>query len=282
MATGLYIHVPFCARACPYCDFDFVVGRHPEVDGYFAGLAAEVASRRQQGEVLPRHYDTVYFGGGTPSLLGVDGLVRLVEWVRREFPGSGGTEWTVEVNPEHGCEALFVALKAAGVTRVSLGIQTLDPDGLEELGRVHRREQALASIEQAHRAGLAVSADLILGYRRQHSRGLARDIDVLTASGATHISVYALTVEANTPWVKLVRRGKREMPDSDAQAKLLGEAEARFAAQGFAHYEIASYGHSGHQAQHNRIYWTWCNYTGLGPSAHSATYAASGAVRRRG
>jgi len=252
------------------------------VGGYFAGLAAEVASRHQQGESLSPYYNTVYFGGGTPSLLGVDGLLGLIEWVRGEFPGSGAVEWTVEINPEHGSEELFAALKQAGVTRVSLGVQTLDAHGLEELGRVHRREQALASIELACQAGLVVSADLILGYRKQHSGSLAQDLDVLTSSGATHVSVYALTVEANTPWVKLVRRGKREMPDSDAQAKLLVEAETGLATRGFVHYEIASYGQPGHQAQHNRLYWTWCNYTGLGPSAHSATYAPSGAVYRRG
>ncbi len=277
---GLYVHVPFCARACPYCNFDFEVGRNPDVSGFLAGLKREVQLRREC-ELLPQSFQTVYIGGGTPSLLGAAGLARLCDWISAMFPGSGAVEWTVEINPEHATPALFASLRAHGVSRVSLGVQTLHPHGLVELGRVHSVLQARNAIAEAAKAGLRVSADLILGYRGQLQAALGDDIDALTQSGATHLSIYALTVEPETPWVKLVRRGMREMPDEECQAALLRHAHDYLESQGFTHYEVASYGAGDHRARHNQLYWTWCNYTGIGPSAHSATYE-NGVVTRRG
>ncbi len=278
---GLYLHVPFCARACPYCNFDFEVGRQPDVDAYLGGLRREIASRRAEGEIQPGPWDTVYFGGGTPSLLGSEGLASLCQLVEQAFPGSGKREWTVEVNPEHASTFLFRRLLECGVTRVSLGVQTLHSHGLAELGRAHSRRQALDAIACAHAIGLQVSADLILGYHGQYKADLAADIDAITTSGASHLSIYALTVEPDTPWVRLVDRGKRQMPDSDAQAGLLRAAHDLLHTRGYLHYEVASYGRGAHRAVHNQLYWTWSNYMGIGPSAHSARYT-QGVVTRRG
>ena len=291
---GIYVHVPFCARACPYCDFDFQVGRTPDAAGFVAGLERELAARAQEVSEWTcsnEHVDTgmsegawstVYLGGGTPSLLGPAGLGLLGEWLARRFPGAGAREFTVEVNPEHGDPALYAAVRAIGGTRVSLGTQSLEAEGLRTLGRVHTPAQALASVESAAAAGLRVSADLIVGWPGQTAAGVAADVRGLVAAGAEHVSVYALTIETDTPWPTLVRRGKRRLPDSDHQADMLAAAEQALTAAGLQHYEVASYARAGAEARHNLLYWTWQDYLGLGPSAHSARYFADGAVLRRG
>lgn len=277
---GLYVHVPFCARACPYCDFDFEVGRAPATERFLAGLTREAEGRAE--ELSDQTWSTVYVGGGTPSLLGAAGLAALSAWIGRRFPGSGAAEWTVEVNPEHGAAELFAALRDTGTTRVSLGAQSLDPEGLRTLGRAHTPAQARAAIAVAAAAGLRVSADLIVGWPGQREEGVRRDVAGLLAAGAAHVSVYALTIEAGTPWPRLVRRGLRAMPDADHQADMLLAAEAALAAAGLVHYEVASYARPGEESRHNLLYWTWRDYVGLGPSAHSARFGADGSVRRRG
>ena len=278
--AGLYVHVPFCARACPYCDFDFRVGRSPATAQFIAGLEREALARMADGTWPEEQvWPTVYLGGGTPSLLGADGLAALGSWISRRCPGAGADEYTVEVNPEHATDEVAAAVREIGGTRVSLGVQTLDPDGLAALGRVHTAASGRAAIATMRAAGLGVSADLIVGWPGQTQAGLAEDVAALVGEGAQHVSVYALTVEAGTPWETLVRRGRRRLPDPDHQADLLLAAEAALTAAGLPHYEVASYGP---HARHNLGYWTWRDYVGLGPSAHSATYAADGSVRRRG
>jgi oxygen-independent coproporphyrinogen-3 oxidase len=312
---GLYVHVPFCARACPYCDFDFEVGRSPDLGRFLAGLERELDARlaesagtaeapvRRSLPVVegqgssdmsegpgPRRaaippgeaWPTVYLGGGTPSLLGVDGLRALGAWISGRFPGAGAEEYTVEVNPEHAGAELYAAVRAIGGTRVSLGVQTFDVEGLRGLGRAHDPGQARAAVVDAKAAGLAVSVDLIVGYPGQSAASLESDLATVIALGVEHVSIYALTVEAGTPWETLVRRGKRALPDPDHQADMLLATEATLVAAGLEHYEVASYALPGHEARHNLGYWTWRDYLGLGPSAHSAVYAADGSLVRRG
>ncbi len=281
--SGLYVHVPFCARACPYCDFDFVVGRAPPVERYLEGLERERLGRRElleagEGGAI----ETVYLGGGTPSSLGADGLDALLGWIEERFPGAGRREWTVELNPEHASDELLARLSARRVGRVSLGVQTTRPVGLRELGRAHGPAQALAAIERAAGFELCVSADLIVGWRGQSEASLRADIDAVLDAGARHVSIYALTIEPGTPWEQLIRRGKREVPDPEHQAAMLEIAEAALTDRGFEHYEVASYAAEGARALHNVGYWTWRDYIGLGPSAHSARFSAEGAVLRRG
>lgn len=279
-AAGLYLHVPFCARACPYCDFDFVVGRRPgldaEIDRWFAGLDAELGAR---GELAELDYDTLYLGGGTPSALGAEGLGRCFAWLERSLGPdlrSGLREFTVELNPEQVDAALVAALLAGGVDRVSLGVQSLDPAGLAQLGRAHDRGEALAALAQLGGAGLRVSADLIVGWPGQSRAGLEAEIAELVAAGVEHVSIYALTIEPDTPWLKLVRRGLRVLPDDDAQAELLVVAEAALEAAGLIHYEVASYARPGAEARHNSKYWRWQDVIGLGPSAASVRHVLAG------
>ncbi len=274
---GLYVHVPFCVRACPYCDFDFEVSRQPDLGLYLEGLRREADHRGVTGA-----FETVYVGGGTPSALGAEGLGALCTWIRARFSGHDGLEWTVELNPEHVDARLLARLAEVGVNRVSLGVQTFDDSGLRQLGRVHDNRMAQDAVTAAVAAGFRVSVDLIVGWPGQARSTLARDIATVLELDVTHVSVYALTVEAGTPWEALVRRGQRHLPQASVQASRLEQAAQRLGAAGFDHYEVASYGRDGHRALHNMIYWSWKDYVGLGPSAHSATYRGDGSVTRRG
>ncbi len=275
---GLYIHVPFCARACPYCDFDFEVGREPPVGPYLDALERE---RRGRGMPSGMPVDTVYVGGGTPSQLGAAGLAALLAWLRERFDLRGTRELTVELNPEHVDPARLEALVSAGVDRVSLGVQSLATEGLVQLGRVHRAARAREALRAVTAAGLRVSADLIVGWPGQTAASLEADLAGLVESGVEHVSIYALTIEPDTPWEALVRRGRRRVPDPDVVGERLEHAAGPLVGAGFEHYEVASYARPGARSLHNLRYWTWGDYVGLGPSAASARYEADGAVWRR-
>lgn len=272
--AGLYVHVPFCARACPYCDFDFIVGRAEtlgdRIQAWLEQLERELA-RALGARWAP--FDTFYVGGGTPSLLEPAQLRRLFELLE---PARGQLrEFSVELNPEHCDGPRLDCLVEGGVDRVSLGVQSLDPRGLEQLGRVHSREQGLAAIAGAQARGLRVSADLILGWPGQDAAGLERELEAFVGAGVGHLSVYALTIEDATPWPKLVRRGLRVLPSEDLQGELLERCAARLEAFGYAHYEVASYARPGQEAVHNGKYWRWIDVLGLGPSAASVRHLGS-------
>ncbi len=274
---ALYIHVPFCTRRCPYCDFDFEVGRAPDVEGYLQSLEAELEARAPKG-LRP---STLYVGGGTPSLLGSEGLARLMALLRTRIDLDHLEELTVELNPEHTSAELVQTLRALAVDRVSLGIQSFDATALAQLGRAHDPETAARATALCVLAGLRTSLDLIVGWPGQSDASLHDDLTRTIDSGVEHVSIYALTIEAGTPWPKLVRRGLRQLPDDDRQADALVQTEQTLAAAGFTHYEIASYAKPGAIARHNTAYWRWRSYLGLGPSAASASYEDSGAVHRR-
>ena len=268
--AGLYVHVPFCARACPYCDFDFEVGRElgPAIERWEQGLARVLEARASA--FAGREFDSLYLGGGTPSAIGAEALERVIGRLRGEVLGPKPLrELTVELNPEHVDAGLLAALRRAGVDRVSLGIQSLDPIGLRQLGRAHSPARALAAVEQAIAIGLQTSVDLIVGWPGHGEAGLVADIDRLVELGVEHVSIYALTIEPDTPWPKLVRRGLRVLPDEDGQASLLLCAEARLREQGFVHYEVASYARPGREAWHNGKYWRAVDVLALGPSGAS-------------
>ncbi|MCA9708693.1 MAG: radical SAM protein [Myxococcales bacterium] len=254
------------------------MGRDPPVAALLEGLERE---RRARGVPDGQPVHTVYLGGGTPSLLGPEGLQRLLGWIDARFDAGGAVERTVELNPEHVDEALLDALVEAGVDRVSLGVQSLRTDALVMLGRVHRAERARAALRGAIDRGLRVSADLIVGWPGQDAASLRDDVEGLLAQGVGHVSIYALTIEPGTPWEALERRGRRQRPDADEQGQRLEEAAQQLEAAGLHHYEVASYGRAGEQARHNLGYWSWRDYLGLGPSAASARHLPGGAVERQ-
>ncbi len=208
-------------------------------------------------------------------MLGVDGMAKLGQWIRQNVATGALMEWTVEVNPEH-CDRAFVdMLRALGVTRISLGVQTFDGGGLMQLGRMHDRARALRAAEAVVEGGLALCLDLIVGWPGQNDKALDRDLHEVIDVGAQHVSIYALSVEAGTPWVSLVRRGRRRLPDEDQQAGALVRCEETLAAAGYEHYEIANYCIGGAKSLHNSKYWAWADYLGLGPSAHSAQFVSA-------
>lgn len=277
--VGLYVHVPFCARACPYCDFDFVVGRRPDVDRYLEGLRRELEERAVELSGAP--VETLYLGGGTPSLLGPAGLERLVELLA-EFADLGSSrESTIEVNPEHADGELLDAVVSLGFDRVSLGIQSFQASTLRALGRAHSPSQATAALAEVRARGLTVSVDLIVGVPGQDEELLAADLRCVGEGGPDHVSAYALTIEGEVPWVSLVRRGLRVLPDDDLQAPQLVRVAEGLEALGYGHYEISSYARGPRaRARHNARYWSGKDVIALGPSAHSSRHWP-GKVERR-
>lgn len=277
---ALYIHVPFCARACPYCDFDFEVGRRPKVDDWWAGLEREWDARHLGDVYADDGPETLYVGGGTPSLLGPAGIFALARWLGdRSIDVEAAAERTFEVNPEHVEASLLHALREVGFDRVSLGVQSFRREGLRQLGRMHDRARAIAAIEQSVASGLRTSVDIIVGWPGQTIDACRDDLRIAIDLGVRHLSVYALTIEPNTPWQRLVARGARVDPDSDRQAALLVEVERFLVERGWEHYEISNYGY-GERSLHNEVYWTSRDYIGIGPSAASAQFEP-GVVHRR-
>jgi oxygen-independent coproporphyrinogen-3 oxidase len=287
-SVGVYVHVPFCERICPYCDFPVVAARslaRADEDRYVATLLAELAARR--GDFAARALDTIYFGGGTPSLLSPESLARVIEAVRAAFPGEPH-EITLEANPSTTERERLPAFRAAGVNRLSLGIQSFDDDTLRRLGRAHRASECHAALEAARAAGFEnISLDLIFGAPAQSEAALRRDLTAALAHRPEHVSAYALTLEPGTPFARAVAADKLEVPDDDAAAELMLALGERLEAAGLARYEISSWARAGRESAHNRRYWQRRPVLGLGVGAHSteparpdAPHGARGANER--
>lgn len=263
--TALYAHVPFCAQKCRYCDFDSRSFAPCELgaalDAYFEQLYARLDAFGNAG-ALDR-IRTVYVGGGTPSLAGE----RLVELARRIRAWCAPVEFTCEANPESLTAELAAALAKAGVTRVSLGVQTLDNTELSAIGRIHDADRALAAIATVKDAGLDVSCDLMCGLPGQTASSWRCTLDGVLAAAPHHVSVYPLTLEEGTPFYLMACRDESLEPDEDFQAACMDVARERLGAAGYHPYEVASYALDGHECAHNIAYWTGQGYLGLGRSA---------------
>lgn len=263
--TALYAHVPFCAQKCRYCDFDSRSFASCELgaalDAYFEQLYVRLDAFGKAGAL--DQIRTVYVGGGTPSLAGE----RLVELVRRIRTWCAPIEFTCEANPESLTAELVTALAKVGVTRVSLGVQTLDNTELTAIGRIHDADRALAAIATVKDAGLDVSCDLMCGLPGQTASSWRRTLDGVLAAAPHHVSVYPLTLEEGTPLYRMACRDESLEPDEDFQAACMDTARERLGAAGYHPYEVASYALDGHECAHNIAYWTGRGYLGLGRSA---------------
>lgn len=263
--TALYVHVPFCAQKCRYCDFDSrsfaLCDLDAALDAYFEQLYARLDAFGMAGAL--EQIRSVYVGGGTPSLAGE----RLVELARRIRLWCEPVEFTCEANPESLTAELAIALAKAGVTRVSLGAQTLDNDELAAIGRIHDAERALAAIATVKDAGLDVSCDLMCGLPKQTAASWQRTLDGVLAAAPHHVSVYPLMLEEGTPLYRMACRDESLEPDEDFQAACMDIARDRLGAAGYHPYEVASYALDGHECAHNIAYWTGQGYLGLGRSA---------------
>ncbi|CCK60491.1 Putative oxygen-independent coproporphyrinogen III oxidase HemN (coproporphyrinogenase) (coprogen oxidase) [Mycobacterium canettii CIPT 140070010] len=267
---GVYLHVPFCLTRCGYCDFNTYTpaelgGVSP--DGWLLALRAELELAAAKLDAPTVH--TVYVGGGTPSLLGGERLATLLDMVRDHFVLAPDAEVTTEANPESTWPEFFATIRAAGYTRVSLGMQSVAPRVLATLDRVHSPGRAAAAAAEAIAAGFThVNLDLIYGTPGESDDDLVRSVDAAVQAGVDHVSAYALVVEHGTALARRVRRGELAAPDDDVLAHRYELVDARLSAAGFAWYEVSNWCRPGGECRHNLGYWDGGQWWGAGPGAH--------------
>jgi oxygen-independent coproporphyrinogen-3 oxidase len=263
---ALYIHWPFCLSKCPYCDFNSHVRDRLPQRRFRDALRAELAW--EAARLGPRPLASVFFGGGTPSLMAAETVADLLADAARLFPPMPDIEITLEANPTSVEQAKLAAFRAAGVNRLSLGVQGLDPVALARLGRQHSPAQALAALETARAIFPRLSFDLIYARPDQTMAAWRDELRVALALAADHLSLYQLTIEPGTAFEALHRRGELVLPDGDAAAALY-EATAEEAARfGLLPYEVSNYARPGAESRHNLAYWRYQDYAGIGPGAH--------------
>ena len=264
-SLGLYLHIPFCKNKCPYCDFFSGKGSEADYDAYCLELKNKI---KYWSNRTDRSVATVYFGGGTPSVLGTKRLCDLLCFVRNCFSVDEDAEITVEVNPDTGKTLDFPALKAAGFNRVSIGFQTAVESELKALGRIHDVDDARLTVQKAQAAGIDnLSLDLMMGIPFQTADSLKQSIDFCASLGVKHISSYLLKIEEGTRFFDL--RDSLKVADGDEQADLYLFAVAFLESLGYHQYEISNFAKAGYESRHNSAYWLCREYIGIGPSAHS-------------
>ena len=262
-----YVHVPFCARRCSYCDFAIAVRRIVPVAEYTGALAREWEIRGLSAST--RELQTLYFGGGTPSLLGTTGIADLMQWFRSVVCISDNAEITLEANPEDITPQSVAAWKSAGINRLSIGVQSFDDNVLKWMHRVHDAAAASQAAGTARDGGIeAFSVDLIFALPEALHRNWERDLDCTLGLNADHVSLYGLTIEPRTPLGKWQARGEVIDAPEDQYAEEFLLAHERLAANGYEHYEVSNFARPGKRALHNSAYWNGVPYIGLGPAAH--------------
>lgn len=265
--TGLYLHIPFCKSKCVYCGFYSTVNQK-DVERYVTTLKEEMVLRRN--EVDGGNIQTIYFGGGTPSLLQTSQLQHILNSIHQHYNITSNTEITIEANPEQLTAEHCRNLKQLGFNRLSIGIQSFQDDILQFLGRRHTAQQALEAIENAYNAGLEnISIDLIYGVNERNNELWQKELDIAFRLPIRHFSAYALTVEENSLLYRRIRQHRDVEPDEDlasTQYRILTEAVAQ---SRFAQYEISNFAVKGWESKHNSAYWQRIPYLGLGASAHS-------------
>jgi oxygen-independent coproporphyrinogen III oxidase len=267
-ARHVYVHVPFCARRCSYCDFSIAIRRDVPVTEFLDALAAELRARTN-ASLMPQEIDTLYFGGGTPSHLGADGVAKLMRLMSEWFILAPGAEVTLEANPDDVTRESTRAWHAAGITRVSLGAQSFEPHILEWMHRTHSASQIEIAVELLRDTPFASwSFDLIFALPSSLSRDWARDLSRALEMRPPHLSLYGLTVEPGTALDRWSQRGEVEATDESSYEMEFLSADAGARAAGFDHYEVSNFAQPGHHARHNRSYWSGAPYLGFGPSAH--------------
>jgi oxygen-independent coproporphyrinogen-3 oxidase len=276
---GIYVHVPFCVRKCGYCDFYSVAAGEEERDRY-PGLVEremDLLLRTFPGEAgVPA--DTVYVGGGTPTVLGPERLTRLLAAIRSRFPVAEGAEITTEANPGTVTGDDFARLREGGFNRVSLGVQSFRPSTLAALGRIHSVEDVRAAYRDARRAGFSsVGIDLIFGNPGQSEGEWQEDLDRAVTFLPEHVSAYALTPEPGTPIDAAIGAGAIALPDDDGVARMYAATRKTLRAAGYRHYEISNFSRPGKECRHNLKYWRRDGYLGLGPSAHGLLFPGESA-----
>lgn len=264
---GIYVHWPFCAAKCPYCDFNSHV-RHQPVDQvrFGAAFARELATMRQR--TGPREVTSIFLGGGTPSLMDPGTVGGILDAIAAEWTVPQNVEITLEANPSSVEADRFRGYRMAGVNRVSLGVQALNDKDLRFLGRLHDVSEALHAIELARANFPRLSFDLIYARPGQTVEDWSQELERAISYAADHLSLYQLTIEQGTPFFALRAAGKLSVPDVEQAAQLYEATQAVTAAQGLPAYEISNHAKPGAESRHNLIYWRYGEYVGVGPGAH--------------
>lgn len=272
---ALYVHWPWCVRKCPYCDFNsYGAPRCIPEAAYVTALTEDLAwaARAAAG----RQVSSVFFGGGTPSLMSADGFSRLMDAIRRTVTLTEDCEISMEANPGTVERNRFKAYAAAGVNRISLGIQSFSDENLKRLGRIHSASDAMKAIEAAHEAFENINLDVMYALPGQTEKELETEIAAALAAATTHLSFYELTIEDGTAFGKRPPDG---LPEGDAAADMGQLVHERLTTGGFEHYEISGYAKPGCRCRHNRTYWTFGDYLGVGAGAHGKVTADGEIIR---
>jgi oxygen-independent coproporphyrinogen-3 oxidase len=265
--SGLYIHIPFCKQACSYCDFYFVTRQKYKQD-FVDELIREIHSKKET-KFTQKPIQTIYFGGGTPSLLSTRQITSILSAIHEVFEVDA-KEITLEMNPDDVSRDFLSGLKSAGVNRASMGIQSFNPKLLEFMHRAHTSEEASKSLELLHSTGFNVfTVDLIYGNPSQSEEMLAEDLENILQFNPPHISAYSLTVEPRTRLGKQIKLGRIIPPEDDKVARHFDLVVSKLEQAGVHQYEVSNYAKKGFKALHNSNYWEHVNYLGFGPAAHS-------------
>ena len=275
---GVYVHIPFCSIRCAYCDFPTVAGRDDRIEAYLDALVREIGAMQRD---LPGSADTVFVGGGTPSRLEPAQLARVLDAVGRRFSVRNDAEITLEGNPESLTRERLEGYRAAGVTRISVGVQSLDDAVLRRAGRAHDGAESIRALRDARRAGFPdVSADLIAGLPGERLDGWAETLRRVMDQGPDHVSVYLLETDKDTPLSRGVRNGRVVVADDDALAAAYQTTVAVLEAGGWLLYEISNFARPGKRSRHNLKYWSDEPYAGFGNGAHGYVAGVRRANRR--
>ncbi len=262
--TGIYIHIPFCKTKCPYCDFYSFKGDEKQKDSYLNAVLFTLEGYADKNMKV----DTLYFGGGTPSVFGGERIGRIIHYIRENFDLQKNAEITVECNPSSTDEDFVRAVKKAGVNRVSMGMQSAVDRERKALGRPSDREDIKRAVALFKNEGIDnISLDLMLGVPYQSEESLDESIDFILSLGVKHISAYMLKIEKGTPFEK--EEKNLSLPDEDTVADMYLHTSERLQKEGFIHYEISNFALEGFHSRHNTKYWQCEEYIGIGPSAHS-------------
>ncbi|MGD9893002.1 MAG: radical SAM family heme chaperone HemW [Dehalococcoidia bacterium] len=266
--VSLYLHIPFCDHKCSYCDFNSYAGLERMIPAFTDALLHEL--RAWAPEVRGKSVPTVFFGGGTPSLMPLGQMSRVLDAVRAEYELLPDAEISLEANPGTVDEAYLAGLRDLGVNRLSIGVQSLDDSELRALDRIHDARAAVAAHEAARAAGFDnINLDLIFGLAGQTLPSWETTLRRAIELGPEHLSLYALTIEEGTPLAAQIARGIAPEPDADLQAAMYERTQDLMAAAGYEHYEISNWCRPGYACRHNLVYWRDGDWLGLGPGAHS-------------
>ncbi|MEA2954086.1 MAG: hypothetical protein QOJ96_3606 [Alphaproteobacteria bacterium] len=266
-AFGVYVHWPFCLSKCPYCDFNSHVRHTPIDEGRFVrAFASEIAVTAAR--IPGRQVSSIFFGGGTPSLMQPATVAAILDAIAAHWTVAPDVEVTLEANPTSVEATRFRGYRAAGVNRVSLGVQALDDSALKELGRLHSAQEALDAVAIARSIFERYSFDLIYARPRQTPQAWTAELKRAIAEAAEHLSLYQLTIEPETPFYALQKAGKLVIPDDDLGRTLYDLTQEICAAAGLPGYEVSNHARPGSECRHNLVYWRGHEYTGIGPGAH--------------